>query len=174
MTSAKQTTNIPIARWNIKVNSVSIKNGESLSSVISPVFPGSEHVASGIIAPTAEGYFDLALDFTDADVSFSYSLNIEPNADSSVSDIIVTGYSIDDAEPVYFEEGDDKTLSDNVYYNSGVTNRTFRVYIKWDEFSDTATMDNSADTAATFDTAAGALLDVNITFTQIANQASTT
>ena len=28
MTSAKQVTNIPIAKWNIKVNNVSIKNNQ--------------------------------------------------------------------------------------------------------------------------------------------------
>ena len=167
MTSAKQVTNIPIAKWNIKVNNVSIKNNQDLTSVISPVFPGSEHIASGIIAPTAEGYFDLDFDFTDADVSFSYNISVSPNANSSVTDLVVTGYSIDDATPIYLSAGDATNITDNIYYNSGVDTRKIRVYIKWIDDDTDATMNNSQDTAATLD--ATALLDVKIVFTQIAD-----
>lgn len=167
MTSAKQVTNIPIAKWNIKVNNVSIKNNQNLASVISPVFPGTEHIASGIIAPTAEGYFDLDFDFTDADVSFSYDISVTPNANSSVTDLVVTGYSVDDATPIYFSSGDATNITDNIYYNSGVDTRKIRVFIKWIDDDTAATMDNSEDTAATLN--ATALLDVKIVFTQIAD-----
>lgn len=170
MTSAKQVTNIPIAKWNIKVNNVSIKNNENLSSVISPVFPGTEHIASGIIAPTAEGYFDLDFDFTDADVSFSYNISVTPNENSSVTDLVVTGYSIDNATPIYFSTGDTTNISDNIYYNSGIATRKIRVFIKWIDDDATATMDNSKDTAATLN--ATALLDAKIVFTQIADTTS--
>ena len=170
MTSAKQVTNIPIAKWNIKVNNVSIKNNANLSSVVSPVFPGTDHIASGIIAPTAEGYFDLDFDFTDADVSFSYDISVAPNANSSVTDIVVTGYSIDDATPIYFSAGDATNITDNIYYNSGIDTRKIRVFIKWIDDDTTATMDNSQDTAATLN--ATALLDVKIVFTQIADTTS--
>lgn len=167
MTSAKQVTNIPIAKWNIKVNNVSIKNNQDLTSVISPVFPGTEHIASGIIAPTAEGYFDLDFDFTDADVSFSYNVSVSPNTNSSVTDLVVTGYSVDDATPIYFSSGDATNITDNIYYNSGVDTRKIRVFIKWIDDDTAATMDNSEDTAATLN--ATALLDVKIVFTQIAD-----
>ena len=167
MTSAKQVTNIPIAKWNIKVNNVSIKNNQDLTSVISPVFPGTDHIASGIIAPTAEGYFDLDFDFTDADVSFSYNVSVSPNTNSSVTDLVVTGYSIDDATPIYLSAGDATNITDNIYYNSGIDTRKIRVFIKWIDDDTTATMDNSQDTAATLN--ATALLDVKIVFTQIAD-----
>lgn len=167
-TSAKQKTDIPIARWNIKVNDISIKNGDSLTSVITPTFPGSEHIAEGIIAPTAEGYFDLQLDCSDADVSFAYNITISPSHNSSVSDIIVTGYSIDDGDTIAFSDTDN-SISDNIYYTSGITTRNIRVYIKWDDDSETQTMDNASDTAATLDSSSVALLDVNLSFTQIAD-----
>ncbi|MBO5413230.1 MAG: hypothetical protein J6A29_02860 [Clostridia bacterium] len=170
MTSAKQVTNIPIAKWNIKVNNVSIKNNQNLTSVISPVFPGTEHIASGIIAPTAEGYFDLDFDFTDADVSFSYNVSVSPNTNSSVTDLVVTGYSIDAATPIYFSAGDATNITDNIYYSSGIDTRKIRIFIKWIDDDTTATMDNSQDTAATLD--ATALLDVKIVFTQIADTTS--
>lgn len=173
VTSAKQITDIPIARWNIKVNDTSIKNGDTLTSVITPVFPGSEHIAEGIIAPTAEGYFDLNLDCTDADVSFSYNITIFPNENSSVSDIITTGYSIDDGDIISFDDTAN-TITDNIYYSSDITNRMIRVYIKWNDDSQTENMDNEADTNATLDTTNGALLNVNLVFTQIADIPVTT
>lgn len=172
-TSAKEMTDIPIARWNIKVNDTSIKNGDSLTNVITPVFPGSEHIAEGIIAPTAEGYFDLNLDCSDADVSFSYNINITPNENSSVSDIITTGYSIDNGDIMQFEDVQN-SITDDIYYSSGITNRMIRVYIKWNDDSQTENMDNESDTTATLDTTNGALLNVNLVFTQIADISVTT
>lgn len=173
VTSAKQITDIPIARWNIKVNDESIKSGEALTSVITPIFPGSEHIAEGIIAPTAEGYFDLSLDCTDADVSFSYNITISPNEESSVTDIITTGYSIDDGDIITFDDTVN-SITDNIYYSSGITNRNIRVYIKWNDDLQTENMDNEADTSATLDTANGALLNVDLVFTQIADIPVTT
>lgn len=166
VTSTNQVTNIPIARWNIKVNDISIKDNQTLSAVIQPVFEGSEHIASNIIAPTAEGYFDLNLDFTDADVSFSYNISIAGNSESAVSDLVITGYSIDDSTDIVSFQGDTTSISDTILYNSGVTSRSIRVYFIWDD-SETSTMDNAADTAATLETSTGALLDVSITFSQV-------
>ena len=64
-TSANSQTDVPIARWNILVNNISIKNNTDISNTLTPVFPGNENIASNIIAPTAEGYFDLNFDFSD-------------------------------------------------------------------------------------------------------------
>ena len=172
-TSAKQIADIPIARWNIKVNDVSIKNGDTVTSVISPIFPGSEHIAEGIIAPTAEGYFDLSLDCTDADVSFSYNITISANEQSSVTDIVTTGYSIDNGDIISFDN-DSNVISDNIFYESGITNRNIRVYIKWNDDPNSQTMDNELDTSSTFETSNGALLNVDLVFTQIADISVTT
>lgn len=164
--STSQITNIPIARWNIKVNNTSIKNNETLSSLITPVFSGSEHIASNIIAPTAEGYFDLDLDCSESDVSFSYDISISADSESAVSDLIITGYSIDGSSDITKFEGDTTNISDTILYNSGITSRSIRVYFIWDD-SDTATMDNESDTAATLETSSGALLKVTLTFSQV-------
>ncbi len=52
-TSTSGTTNITIAKWNIKVNNQTIKNNSDLSTVISPVFPGTNDINANVIAPTA-------------------------------------------------------------------------------------------------------------------------
>jgi len=97
-TSVNQVANMGIADWNIKVNNSSIQSGQPATFTIQPVLPGSTHIASGIMAPTAEGYFNLALDYTDVDVSFAYSIDIQPNQNSSVSDLKVLSYAIDGGE----------------------------------------------------------------------------
>ena len=61
--SATGNASIPISRWNIVVNATSIRDNPDLSSKIIPTFPGNENIASNIIAPTAEGYFDLSFNF---------------------------------------------------------------------------------------------------------------
>ena len=65
-----------IARWKIIVNNKDIRDNSSSSAIISPVFLGNDNVASDIIAPGSEGYFDLIIDAKAADVSFKYKIDI--------------------------------------------------------------------------------------------------
>ena len=104
LTSAEGSTTLTIANWNILVNDLSIKNNTDISNSIVPVFPGNEHIASNIIAPTVEGYFDLNLDFSNADVSFKYEINTSADKNSCVQDLVATGYSLDGGEKINFEK----------------------------------------------------------------------
>lgn len=165
ISSASGNASMNVASWDIKVNNRSIKNNTDISSVIAPVFPGNSNIASGIIAPTAEGYFDLNLDFSTTDVSFRYDISLDVDENSSVQDLVATGYSIDGGSIVSFENSP-YTLSDTILYNSGTSSRTIRVYIKWDDDAATQTMSNSDDTLAT-KSDNPALYNVNISFTQI-------
>ena len=49
VSSATGTANLAIARWNITVNNLTVKNNSDLSNVITPIFPGTTHIAEGII-----------------------------------------------------------------------------------------------------------------------------
>ena len=165
VSSATGTANLAIARWNITVNNLTVKNNSDLSNVITPIFPGTTHIAEGIIAPTAEGYFDLELDYTNVDVSFDYEIEISPNANSSVQDLIATGYSINNGTIINIT--DNANLNGTVLKDDTTRTQSIRVYIKWDDTN--GTMDNIADTAATIPDNASALLDVKISFIQKAN-----
>ena len=165
VTSATGTAKLAIARWNITVNNLTVKNNSDLSNVITPIFPGTTHIAEGIIAPTSEGYFDLELDYTNVDVSFDYEITISPNANSSVQDLIATGYSINNGEIINIT--DNSNISDTVLKDDTTRTQSMRIYIKWNDA--TGTMDNAADTAATVPDNATALLDVKISFIQKAN-----
>lgn len=158
-------TSIKIANWNIVVNNLSIKSDTDISSAIIPIFPGNENISSNIIAPTSEGYFDLNFDFTNIDVSFKYEINVSASKNSSVTDLVATGYSVDDGEKITFSTFNEP-ISDTIVLNSNISNRKIRVFILWNDDDSTSTMSNEEDTIAT-NSDVPALLNVDISFIQI-------
>ncbi|MCL2859292.1 MAG: hypothetical protein FWF46_01710 [Oscillospiraceae bacterium] len=167
-TSISGSSDINIAKWDIIVNDENIKTNSNLTNVISPVFPGNSNIASNVIAPTAEGYFDLAFDFSQVDVSFDYNISISVNSNSSVTDLVATGYSVDDGLTQPFDSS--QTISNHVNYSddhSAPVN--IRVYIKWEDGTG-AMMNNTDDTLATLPDASSqarpAIFDVTVSFTQ--------
>ena len=167
LSSASSSANVSIAKWNIKVNNVTIKDNTDISSTITPVFPGNENIASNIIAPTAEGYFDLELDIQDVDVSFNYTITSTVAESSSVKDFSIVGYSIDNGPKIEFQTNDEKTISEDILLNDDIQNRKIRIYIKWID-DDSQTMDNADDTLAAVSNNS-AIFNVTINFSQIAN-----
>lgn len=175
LTSTSGKTDITIARWNISVNNKSIKNNSDISAAIEPKFDGSTHISPDIIAPTAEGYFDLVFDFSDVDVSFKYEINVSADENSSVTDLVATGYSVVDSdqipdnwEKITFDTFN-QPITDTVLLNDNLDKRTIRVYILWNDDETTAQMTNEQDTDSTKQDNP-ALLHVNISFTQIAEE----
>lgn len=164
LTSASSTSDISIARWRILVNNQDIRNNSDVSQVITPIFLSNQHISNDIIAPTSQGYFDIIIDHSAADVSFNYEINISTNENSSVTDIIATGYSINGGETIELEPGE--TISADVLNTTTVKVINLRIYITWDD-SETNNMDNEEDTEATKSNNP-AKLDTNLTFTQIA------
>ena len=163
LTTASGDGNVSIAKWNISVNDLSIKNTSDISSTIQPYFPGNDNMAQGIVAPNAEGYFDLNLNFTNVDVSFDYTISVTPSELSIVKDLVATGYSIDDGEIVNFDTS--TTITKNINFATKPATQKVRVFIKWIEGSN-AQMDNTADTQAAISTNPVALLNVAINFKQ--------
>ena len=148
-----------------QTNNISIKNQSDISATLQPTFPGNENIAEGIIAPTAEGYFDLNFDYSAVDVAFKYTISLKPAEQSSVTDIVATGYSIDDgAKQDFANFNEDITAS--IALDDPSRTRKIRVYVKWNDDSNSATMDNAKDTASAL-SGNPALFNVNITFDQI-------
>ena len=159
---------IAISRWNIKVNSQSIKNNNDISAKIQPVFSGNDNIASNIIAPTAEGYFDLVFNFKDVDVSFKYDINVSSDESSAVSDLVTTGYSVDGGEKITFNNFN-SPISETFALANKPEERTIRIYIMWNDDPDTSSMNNIDDTLSTMKADSSAILKVNIAFTQVAS-----
>ena len=158
ISSATSTASSSIARWRILVNDDDISVGATSTTLITPEFPGSADISSNVIAPNAEGYFDLVLDATNVDVSFRYTITVEPNENSPVTELVATKYAINGSEPVNYAEGVN-TLEGNVSLSE--TNRTIniRIYIKWDDSLNLMT--NAQDTNTTVGNQSG-LLDVTV------------
>ena len=158
-------TDFDIASWKITVNNQDISEATTMSSLINPVYLDNENVAEGVIAPGSAGYFDLDIDASQTEVSFSYSVSASASDNSSVTDLIITGYKLNDSDII--DANGSAVISNNLYYNNPIKNVSLRIYFKWNDGTG-ETMDNSADTSAAL-SGESAKLRVNLTFTQIAN-----
>ncbi len=157
LSAAEATTNTSIARWKVLVNDEDITLGTTSNAIISPVFPGSDHIASGVLAPNAEGYFDLLIDSSNVDVSFTYEITIDINETSVIKELVATGYAVDGGNIIELEEED--IIEGSINLLDEIETTAIRVYIKWDDSLDI--MNNEADTLAT-KSGLQAKLDVSI------------
>lgn len=164
ITSAQGNANMKVARWKIIVNNEDIRDNKTLEAEIKPTFLETEHIASDVIAPTSEGYFDLIIDATAADVSFKYNINFSVNENSAVSDLVVSKYSINDGAEINLP-ADNQSIENTVLYSNNTSPISIRVYVLWND-GEGSTMDNEADTNATKD-GKKAMMDVNLSFTQL-------
>ena len=165
VTDIDESANIKIARWRILINNEDVRNNSTSSSVISPIFEGNSNIESNVIAPHAEGYFDLIIDGSDADVSFKYEVSISVNEESAVKDLIVTGYSINSEEKI---DTNETSISNIIPLSQDNKIINIRVFIKWND-DDDSTMSNEDDTIATM-TNIGAKMDISLKFTQVTDQ----
>lgn len=165
ISSADGETSMDIAKWHILVNNTHITSGSDISNTIEPIFPGNDHIREGIIAPTAEGYFDLHLDFEEVDVSFKYEITMKSSDENIVHDMTVSGYSFDGGVNI-ISFTDETIIEEDIVLTSGIDERDIRVYLKWID-GDDETMDNEDDTLTTVGSNNLALVDVIVEFTQI-------
>lgn len=165
ITSTNESASMNIARWRILVNNKDIRENSTTNAVITPIFNGNDNINSGIIAPNSEGYFDLIIDATEADVSFKYKIEISVNQNSPVKDLITTKYIIDNGNEIPLER-DNATIENTVLHKDNTKPINIRIYIKWDD-SNEATMDNDADTEATKQVDNPAKMDVKLSFIQL-------
>ena len=164
ITTTNESANMTIARWRILVNNKDIRENSTTMATITPVFEGNDNISSGIIAPTSEGYFDLIIDATEADVSFKYKIEISSSSSSPVKDLVATKYKIDDNEGVTLTK-DNQVIENTVLHKDNTKPINIRVYIIWDD-SENSTMDNYEDTEATKKEDRLAKMDVKLSFIQ--------
>ena len=162
--SANANTNITISRWNILVNDHDIKNNSNFTNTIKPTFEENENIASGVIAPTSKGYFDIIIDGTKTDVSFQYNINLALSNLNTVSDLKLTNYKVNDDTTLHQIENN--VISNQVLYNSDNKIIKYRIFVEWID-GETETMNNEADTEATINGIAA--YDIAINITQIPN-----
>lgn len=162
--SANANTNITISRWNILVNNQDIKNNSNFTNTIKPVFEDNENIATGVIAPTSKGYFDIIIDGTKTDVSFQYNINLALSSLNTVSDLKLTNYKVNDDDTLHQIENN--VISNQILYDSDNKIIKYRIFVEWID-GDAETMNNEADTEAAINGIAA--YDIAINVIQIPN-----
>ena len=133
-----------LARWDIKLNNERIAGKESITSDVTPIFEESDYVAENVIAPGITGYYDIVIDATEVDVSFSYKLTSIVNEVEKYPDIVAYGYTIDPDNNEEISNYEETGIEGTIAHNTEETK--IRVYIKWQDDEGNA-MDNAEDTA---------------------------
>ena len=169
ITQTTSDANVSIARWKILVNNKDITTEKELTNIISPIFKGIDNIAANVIAPTAEGYFDMIIDASNTDVSLKYEITTSNNDNSIVKDMSISGYSLNDGEKQEIISKDNQIkIEDQIPYNSKNKELKIRVYLKWnDDENNGATMDNKADTNTTTIKDGLAKVNVHLKFIQL-------
>ena len=124
------TSQIDIAKWQVKVNNDSIDGSTSKFTVDNINWDSSPNVKEGKIAPGGSGYFDIVIDPNDTDVSIIYNITFDfSNLDEDqfqIDEIIEL-----DNKPIVHTDtytySNIMTLDD---INNNETN-TIRVYLSW-------------------------------------------
>ena len=162
VSSASASSNISIAGWAFKVNNQDVLSNNNFSNTIVPIFSNNSYVKYGYIAPNSEGYFDIRIDSTYVDVTYSETITLSLANSNTVTDLKITGYSLNSGSVVQF--GNNNTvITSNHALNEQNTINTYRVYVKWLEGTG-ETMDNEDDTDASQDGVAA--INVTIDFLQ--------
>ena len=124
------TSNVEIAKWDIKVNDDLLSGSESTFTVNTFTWSTSPYVKEGKAAPGLSGYFDIVIDPNNADTSIRYDVTFDfSNLDEDQFNII------------NIVEKDNKSIVRTGQYtysnifslddiDNGETN-TIRVYIEW-------------------------------------------
>ena len=71
------TSELTIAKWEIKVNDDMLSGSESTFTVNNFTWSTSEYVKEGKAAPGLDGYFDILIDPNDADTSIKYDVTFD-------------------------------------------------------------------------------------------------
>ena len=146
-----------VAKWNIKINNETIGNKTTLTNHITPTITNSNYVKDNVLAPGSTGYFDIVIDATDADVSFTYDINISKYDMYTINDLQIYAYSVNDFSTT--TSVTDGNVSGTIQHNTATT--TIRIYFNWlDDGTDT--MNNQTDTTVAVGGTANA--DVLATF----------
>ena len=160
VSSATSSANLTIARWNVLINNQDVIENSDFSDTITPTFSGTTNIKSGVIAPTAEGSFDVTLNGEDTDVSFTYTISINESSNNTVSDLVITRYVVDGVEYQY-----NNSITENILFNAQDKTREFTFYVKWNDNEQTQNMNNAQDTQAA--NSGIAAFDVNINVIQM-------
>lgn len=132
---------LTFAKWQILVNDADITSGNVESIDITPTIVENENVASGKLAPSSLGYYDIELDVSNVETSFDMHITLD---NEDMADLRITSYSIDDGEEIEIEDGQ---IDESFDYDEDLETINIRIYFEWYDVDDgDSEMDNEDDT----------------------------
>lgn len=159
ISGASGTGNLTIARWNVLINDVDIVNNSNFSNVITPTFENNSNIRDGVIAPTAQGTFDVVLDVNGTDVSLTYTITVEEDENNTVRDLKINSYTVDNTTYTYTSAG----ITGNILYTDIDKTKEITFNVSWvDDAAQGAVMDNGNDTQASKEGVAAFKVNVNV------------
>lgn len=162
LSSVNANTDIGISSWSIVVNNQDITQNSDFSNNLSLVIPESDYYIEDYLVPGCTGYFDLVIDSSNVTLPFNYTITLEADEDSDISDVELTGYSVLPGSQVYNIDPTTHQIQHSV--NPNVNEVSIRVFVQWND-EDTNQMNDIADTAVA-NSEGSSLINVNIAFTQ--------
>ena len=160
ITTASANADITIARWNILVNNQDILQNSNFTSTIIPDFEGTTNIREGVIAPTAEGTFEVIINGDSTDVSFEYTLDVDLSSTNTVTDLVITKYVLNNVE--HTVNSSSTSINNIILLNDYIKSNNITFYVKWNDAAATQTMNNAADTQAAHNGVAAFDLDLNV------------
>lgn len=159
ISSASANSNFTIAEWTFKVNDQDVLQTSDFSDTIVPVLDSNNNIKEGYIAPGSTGYFDVNIDYTNVGVSFSEELKLSYPSSNSVSDLVITGYSLNNGSVTALSSSNSILLNHYLSETTRVDN--IRVFVKWVDGS-TEKMNNTQDTEAAKNGQASVKVDLHL------------
>lgn len=166
VSTADASGNFTIAKWVFSINNQDVLANRDFSQVIVPVVEENNYIANGVIAPTSTAYFDITIDSTDVDVSYTENITVTRALDNTVSDLNITGYTKNSGPLINISDPEEAFISTDYDLGEQGENR-YRFYFEWNDNSTEENMDNTEDTIQTVDGVAAFTVTVN--FIQKAN-----
>ncbi len=166
------------AKWQILVNNTDITSGSGSEITFTPIIEENENVKSNVVAPSSKGYFDINIDPTNVDVSFSYSITLGIE-NENVPDLMITKYAIIPAnyiegDPIELINLDGNPITNNMIVDKNNPEFQFasfaiRVYFEWYEGKDELMNDDDDSAIGNLAATAGETftMSANIKFEQI-------
>lgn len=159
VSSAEANGSFTIARWAFMVNNQDVLSNSNFSATILPAFDTNAHIATGVIAPTSTGYFDVTIDASNVGVSYDEQFTLSRASTNTVTDIKFTGYKLNNGNVVTFNNTTNPTLTTTHLLSEANRVNTYRFFIEWYD-GQNETMDNSDDTQASANGVAAIKVDL--------------
>ncbi len=166
VSSAEANGSFTIARWAFMVNQQDVLNNSDFSATIVPTIDANQNIATGVIAPTSTGYFDVTIDSTNVGVTYDEQISLSGASNNTVTDLVITGYKLNNGNTIAFQNVTNPSFTINHPLSEQNRVNTYRFFIEWRD-GNNESMNNSADAQAAKNGTAA--VKVNLRFIQKAS-----